>query len=59
MKSLADDVVVTCDEIVKTPETRSIKPNDKTSYCFIAEVSLAITCLLLLVAIVVKFSMKR
>ena len=32
MKSIVDDLVVTCDEIVVTPETALIKSNDKTVY---------------------------
>ena len=30
-KSLVDDPVVACDEVVNTPEPTSINPNDKTN----------------------------
>ena len=59
MKNLVDDLVVTCDEVVDTPEATSIDPNDKTNHCFIVVVLLAIVGLLLLVVIVVKYYMKR
>ena len=59
MKSLADDLVVTCDEILDTPDTTSINSNDKTNYWLIASVLLAVTWLLLLLAvIVVKYHVK-
>ena len=58
MKSLADDLVVTCDEILDTPDTTSINSNDKTNYWLIATVLLAVTWLLLLAVIVVKYHVK-
>ena len=59
IKSLADDLVVTCDEILDTPDTTSINSNDKTNYWLIASVLLAVTWLLLLLAvIVVKYHVK-
>ena len=59
MKSLADDLVVTCDEILDTPDTTSINSNDKTNYWLIASALLAVTWLLLLLAvIVVKYHVK-
>ena len=59
MKSLADDLVVTYDEILDTPDTTSINSNDKTNYWLIASVLLAVTWLLLLLAvIVVKYHVK-
>ena len=59
MESLVDDRVVTCVEIVDTPYTTSINPNEKTSYWFIVVVLLAIACLLLLVVLAVGYYMKR
>ena len=58
MKSFADDLVVTCDEILDTPDTTSINPNDKTNYWLITTVLLAVTWLLLLAVIVVKYHVK-
>ena len=58
MKSIVDDLVVTCDEIVVTPETALIKSNDKTVYWLtivvFAVVLLAIVNSVLLVVIVIK-----
>ena len=34
-KSLVDDLVVTCDEIVDKPDTTKSNPNDKTNNWFI------------------------
>ena len=59
IKSLVDDLVVSCDETADTPETISINPSDGINYCLIAVVLLKIVCLLLLVVIVVKYSLKR
>lgn len=59
MKMLADNIVVTCDEIVDNPEIISIKSANKTNYWFIRVILLAITCLLFLTAIVVQYFMKR
>ena len=58
MKSLADDVVVTCDEIEDTPERASINLSDGINYWLISVVLLSITYLLLLMAIIVKYYMK-
>ena len=55
MKSLADDLVVTRNEIVDTPETTSISPSDKINCWLISVVLLAIVCLLLLEVIVVMY----
>ena len=55
MKSLADVLVVTCDEIVDTPDITSINSNYRTNYWLIATVLLTITCLLLLAVIVIKY----
>ena len=54
-----DDDVVTCDEREHTPESVVINPGNGTNHWLVAIVLLAITCLLLLVAIVVKCYMKR
>ena len=59
MKSLFNDVAVTRDEIVDTPETTSIHPKNKANYWLIAVILLEIACLLLLVVIIVKFCMKH
>ena len=59
MRSLADDLVVTCDETGDTLESAPINPSDGINYWFIAAVQLAITCLLLLVTVVVKHNTKR
>ena len=56
MKSLAEDLVATCDETVDKPETTSIKDgktNDKTSCWVIHFALVANECLSLFVAIVV------
>ena len=58
MKSIFDDLVVTCDEIINTPETISISLSGGINYWLIAVVLLAIACLLLLV-VVVKFNIKH
>ena len=49
MRNIADDLVITCYEILDTPVTTSIVPNDKTNYW----------CLLMMVVTVVKCYMKR
>ena len=59
MKSLAYDPVVTCDEIMDTTETASIDSNHNPNCWVIAVVHLAITCLLLLLVITVKYYMKH
>ena len=58
MKSLADDVVVTYDEIVDTPKSAVINPSDGINYWLIAVILLAMGCLLFLVFIVVKYYMR-
>ena len=55
MKSLVDDVVVTCDESEDTPV---IIPINAINYWLIVVVLLAMACFLLLVVIVVKYCMK-
>ena len=47
MKSLVDDVVVTCDEIMDTTENVPISPNNAINYWLITAILLAIACLLL------------
>ena len=59
MKSFGHDLVVTCGKILDIPKTTSINPNNKAIYWFIAAVLLAIEPLLLLVAIVIKYCIKR
>ena len=44
MKSLVDDVVVTCDKIVNIPENASISPNNGINYWFIAAVLCVCVC---------------
>ena len=56
MKSLIDDLLVTCDD---TPASRLVSPSDGINYWLIAFVLLSIASLLLFVAIVVKYCMKR
>ena len=58
MKSLADDLVVSCDEIVDTPETALINSSGGINHGLIAVVLLATACLLLLMVMVVKYYMK-
>ena len=58
MKSLANDLINTCDEIVDTPNNIAINLNNGINYWFFTVVLLAIVCLLLLLAIVVKHYMK-
>ena len=57
-KNLIDNLVVTCDEIEDTSKSVVINPSNGRHYWLIAVALLAITYLLLLVAIVVKFCMK-
>lgn len=59
MKILAYDPVVTCIEIMDTTETASIDSNHNPNCWVIAVVHLAITCLLLLLVITVKYHIKR
>ena len=52
-------MVVTCDEIEDTQKTVVVNPSNGIDYRLIVVVLLAIACLLLLVAIDVKYYMKR
>ena len=58
MKSVIDDVAVTCDEVEYTLESAPINLSNRINYCLISLVLLAIPCLLLLGVIVVKYEMK-
>ena len=53
MKSIADDLVVTCDEIVDTPESVPSNLSDGIGYWLIAVVLVSIACSLMFVATVV------
>ena len=55
MKSLADVLVVTCDEIVDMPDITLINSNYRTNYWLIPTVLLTITCLLLVAVIFIKY----
>ena len=57
MNSFFDGLVVTCDEIVESPGITLINPNNKTNYWLVVLGLLAITFLLLLVVITVKYCM--
>ena len=59
MKSIVDDPIVPCDEIVDTPESGSVNPSNGINYWIIAFVLSAIAYLLLLMIIVVKYYMKN
>ena len=59
MKSLVDDPIVTCDEIVDTPESATVNPSNGINYWIIDFVLSAIAYLLLLMIIVVKYYMKN
>lgn len=54
MKSLVNDLVVTCDEIVDTPESASINPNNEISYRLVAVLLLPIACLRMFVTTIVN-----
>ena len=56
MKSLTDDIVVTCQDTTETPKSTRINHSDGINYCLI--VLLSIACLLFLVTIAVKYYMK-
>ena len=58
MKSFADGLGVTCDEIVNIPQTAPINHSHGINHRFIAVVLLAIACLLLLVQIVCEYYIK-
>ena len=55
MKSLVDDLVVTCDRIADTPKSAVINPSDGINYWLIAVALSSVACLLLLVVIVVNY----
>ena len=57
MKSLADDLVATCDDIEDTQESAVISPSNTISYWLIAVVPLSIVCLLLFVVMILKYYM--
>ena len=46
VKSLVDNLVVTCDEFENTPENSVINPSNGINYWLLAVVILAITCIL-------------
>ena len=54
IKSLVDDLVVSCDVTADTSETISISSSNGINYCLIAAVQLEIACLLLVLVILVK-----
>ena len=58
VKSLVDDLVVTCDQFENIPESAVINPSNGINYWLLAVVLLAITCILLLVVKIVKYYMK-
>ena len=58
IKSINDDLVVTCEEIVDTQESAPVNPSGGIKYWLIAVILSSIACLLLLVAIVVKYYKK-
>ena len=53
MKKFVDDLAVTFDEIVGTPDTTTINPNEKTPYWL-----MAVSFVLLLMVYLVKYCMK-
>ena len=59
MKSLANDLVVTYNGIVYTPESALIDPGDGMNHSLIAVVLLSIACLLMFVAIIIKYYRKQ
>ena len=59
MNSLVDYLVVACGEIVDTSENAPISLNNVINYWLITVVLLSISCLLLFIAIFVKYCMKR
>ena len=58
MKSIVDDILVTCDEIVDTPKSTPVNPSDGLDYWIVPVVILAIAVLLLFVPIVVTLHEK-
>ena len=60
IKTLANDLVITFDdEVLDIPETTPISPSDEINYWLILAVLLSVACLILLVAIAVKYCMSR
>ena len=55
LKSVVDDLVAKFDEIADTPETTSIKSVDKNGYYRPYTILLAVTCLLLILAIILFY----
>ena len=59
MKNLVNDLVVTRNETIDTPEIGPINHSNGVNYWLIDVILLAIACLLLLMATVVKYYIKR
>ena len=59
MISLADDVAVIFDEIIDIPKSEVISSSNGTNHRVIFVLLLAIACLLLLFAIILKYYIKR
>ena len=59
MKNLVNDLVVTRNETTDTPEIGPINHSNGVNYWLIDVILLAIACLLLLMATVVKYYIKR
>ena len=59
IKSLADDLLVTCDEIEDTPNSTVIKPSNGINDWLIAVAIIAITYLLLFMTLIVTYYMKH
>ena len=58
-KSLIDDLVVLCDEILDTPNIVSVNSTKKTNHLLLGVALLATLCLKLLVVITVKYYIKH
>lgn len=54
-KSLVDDLVITCNQIVDTPETTPIESVNKNGYYHPFTIYLAIICLMLLIFTAIAF----
>ena len=59
IKSLLENLVVICDEIVDTPDSASISLRSGINYWLIPVVLLAIAGLLILMAIIINYYMKH
>ena len=59
MKSLVNYLVLTFDEIANTTNSVVINSGNGINYGFISVILLAISCLLLLVPILIKYYIKR